>query len=153
MVAIRLFPPSKISYGAIVLSGNTTERNSKDLPLLSVVNIAVSSLYTWTGATPHNNLWACLLLKTPTETYTSYSALNFALHCANSVPEGNAVPAYINVELLTLIVSFYIWHSPKMDISDVHANLHAIPPRLIRAYNVCNDDVIFSLFCRCIKRR
>jgi len=53
-------------------------------------------------------LWACLLLKTPTETYTSCSALNLALHCANSVLEGNAVPAYINGELLTLIVSFYI---------------------------------------------
>jgi len=108
MAAILLFPPSKISYGAIVLSGNTTEHNSKDLPLLSVVNIAAFSLYTWTGATPRNSLWACLLLKTPTETYTSYSALNLALHCANSVLEGNAVPAYINGELLILIVSFYI---------------------------------------------
>jgi len=41
-----------ILYGAIVLSGNTTERNSKDLPLQSVANIAASSLCTWTGATP-----------------------------------------------------------------------------------------------------
>jgi len=28
-------------------------------------------------------------------------------------------------------------------ISDVHADLHAIPPHLIRVYHVCNDDVIF----------
>ena len=108
MAAILLFLPSKISYDAIVQSGNTTERNSKDLPLLSVVNIAASSLYTWTGAKPRNSLWACLLLKTPTETYTTYSARNLALHFANSVLEDNAVPAYINGELLTLIISFYI---------------------------------------------
>ena len=38
-------------------------------------------------------------------------------------------------------------------ISAVHANLHTIPPHLIRVYHVCNDDVIFSLFYRCIKRR
>ena len=38
-------------------------------------------------------------------------------------------------------------------ISAVHANLNAIPPHLIRVYHVCNDDVIFSLFYRCIKRR
>jgi hypothetical protein len=55
-----------------------------------------------------NILWGRLLLKTPTETYTSYSARNLALRCANSALEGNAVPAYINGELLTLIVSFYI---------------------------------------------
>jgi len=57
---------------------------------------------------PRNNLWAYLLLKTSTKTYTSYSARNFALRCANSTLEGNAVPAYINGELLTLIVSFYM---------------------------------------------
>jgi len=101
-------PSSKISYDAIVQSGNTTERNSKDLPLQSVANIAASSLYTWTGAAPRNNLWACLLLKTPTETYTSYSGRNLALRYANSALEGNAIPAYINGELLTLIVLFYM---------------------------------------------
>ena len=50
--AILLFPPSKISYDAIVQSVNTTERNSNDLPLQSVPNIAASSLCTWKGATP-----------------------------------------------------------------------------------------------------
>ena len=50
--AILLFPPSKISYDAIVQSGNTTERNSKDLPLQSVANIAASSLYNEQGLHP-----------------------------------------------------------------------------------------------------
>jgi len=59
------------------------------------------------GFTP-NNVWGCLLLKTPIETYTSYSARNLALRCANSAQGGNAVPAYIKGELLTLIVSFCI---------------------------------------------
>ena len=96
MVAILLFPPSKISYDAIVLSGNTTEHNSKDLPLLSVVNIAASSLYTWTGAIPRNNLRDCLLLlATLTKGSTSYSARNLALRCANNAEEANAVRAYI----------------------------------------------------------
>jgi len=89
--AILLFPPSKISYDAIVQSGNTAERNSKELPLQSAANTAASSLCTWTGATTPNNLWFCLLLKTPIETYTSYSARNLALRCANSAQEGNAV--------------------------------------------------------------
>jgi len=93
--AILLFPPSKISYDAIVQPGNTTERNSKDLPLESVANIAASSLCTWTGVTPPNNLWGCLLLKTPIETNTSYSARNLALRCANSAHEDNAVRVYI----------------------------------------------------------
>ena len=92
---ILLFPPSKISYDAIVQSGNIIERNSMDLPLQSVANIAASSLCTWTGAIPRNNLWACLLLNTPLETYTSYSARNLAQGCANSAQEGNAVRAYI----------------------------------------------------------
>jgi len=97
-----------ISYDAIVQSGNTTERNSKDLPLQSVTNIAASSLCTWTGATPPNNLWGCLLLKTPTETYTSYFSRNMGQRCANIALEGNAVPVYIKGELLSLVVSFFI---------------------------------------------
>jgi len=59
------------------------------------------------GYTP-NNLWGFLLLKTPTETYTSYSARNLALRYANNAQEGNAVPAYIKGKSLTLIVSFCI---------------------------------------------
>jgi len=106
IAAILLFPPSKISYDAIVQSANTTERNSKDLPLQSVANIVASSLCTRTGATPPNNLWGCLLLKTPIETYNSYSARNLALRCANNAQEGNVVLAYIKGELLPLIVSF-----------------------------------------------
>ena len=47
--AILLLPPTKISYDAILQSGNTKERNSKDLPLQSVTNIAASSHCTWTG--------------------------------------------------------------------------------------------------------
>ena len=46
--------------------------------------------------------------KTPTETYTSYLARNLTLRCADNArgEEGNAVPAYIKGEFLTLIVSF-----------------------------------------------
>ena len=58
MAAILLFPPSEISYDAIVLSGNTTERNSKDLPLLSGEYCCLFALYMDRGYTPQQ--FVCL---------------------------------------------------------------------------------------------
>jgi len=101
-------PPHIPSILDFIQSGNITERNSKDLPLQSVANIAASSLYTWIGSTPRNNLWGCLLLTTRTKGSTSYFARNLALRCANVVQEGNVVPPHIKGESLTLIVSFCI---------------------------------------------
>jgi len=65
---------------AIVQSGNTTKR--KDLPLQSAANIAASSLCTWTGAIPRNNLRNCLpllLLATLIKESTDYSAVQTTL--------------------------------------------------------------------------
>ena len=54
--AIHIFPRSYISYDVIVRSGNTTERNSKDLPLVCGEYCCLFAPYMDRGYTPQQFL-------------------------------------------------------------------------------------------------